>query len=72
MWKNSLGMYTVGATFVPAWYNTKQLKFKPIEYKRIDCEITETKTTESLCGTSSQTQSGITPQDKQADASETE
>ena len=72
MWRNSLGQYTVGATFVPAWYSTTKPEFKPIEYKRIDCETKETKTTESVCSTSTQPEGGITPQNQQADASEAE
>jgi len=72
MWRNSLGQYTLNAVFVPAWYNTKREKFKPLVIRRIDCETQETKTTESVCGASTQPESGITPQDEQTDASETE
>jgi hypothetical protein len=72
MWRNSLGQYTLNAVFVPAWYNTKREKFKPIEYKRIDCEITETETTKPICGTGHEAESGITPKDKQTTTQATE
>lgn len=72
MWRNSLGQYTLNAVFVPAWYNTKQEKFKPLVIRRIDCEIAETETTESVCGTGHEAESGITPQNQQTNASETE
>lgn len=71
MWRNSLGQYTISTTFIPKFPEVSK-EFKPMIIKRVSNEIEETKTTESVCGVSTSTESGITPQDQQTTPQETE
>ena len=68
---NSLGTFTTATEFVPL-FPTKPKEFKPLVIKRIYYEDCKAETTEPVCGTSTQPESGITPQNQQTDASETE
>ena len=61
---NSLGTFTTATEFVPL-FQVKPKEFQPLVIKRIYYEDCETKTTESVCGTSHETEGGITPQDQQ-------
>lgn len=65
MWRNSLGVYTVATEFVP-WFPETKKEFKPLVIKRIYYENQEPETQESAGSASTETQSGITPQDQQA------
>jgi hypothetical protein len=62
---NSMGTYTVATEFVPLFQH-KPKQFVPLQIKQVYYEDTEVKTQESPGSVSTETQSGIAPQDQQA------
>ena len=68
---NSIGTFTTATEFVPL-FPPKDKIFKPLVIRQFDYEDREVETQEPAGGTSTQAEGGITPQDKQTTASETQ